>query len=106
MLRYLRKLVPEDFLSSLNIPGGRPNLDSRAYLVQMESEGSGMRTLYRYERGFQTLDFSDVQSKLPSKIGFNVKTYAAAADRLFELGLATIAGSLPLRTLRSGQFIG
>jgi hypothetical protein len=106
MRRYLRQSVPEDFLSSLNVPGGRPNLDSRAYLVQMELEGAGMRTLYRYERGFQTLDFSNAQSKLPSETSFNVKTYTAAADRLFELGLATIAGSFPLRTLTSRQVNG
>ncbi|KIX00530.1 uncharacterized protein Z518_10670 [Rhinocladiella mackenziei CBS 650.93] len=75
----LSQELAEDFVSSLSIPGRRPNFTSRTFLVQVEN--TGKREVYRYERGFEYLDFSSAQT-----------------NRLFVLGLATISGSLPVRT--------
>ncbi|KIW64496.1 hypothetical protein PV04_09425 [Phialophora macrospora] len=78
----LSQELAEDFLSSVNASGTRPNFASPTFLVQMES--TGKREVYRFDRGFAYLDFVSAQ-----------------ADRLFGLGLATIAGNLPFRPIES-----
>ncbi|KAF7503478.1 hypothetical protein GJ744_003707 [Endocarpon pusillum] len=82
----LSQELPADFVSSLSDPGG-PNLKSRAYLVQMDHDAT--QKLCCYNQGFQRLEFSH-----------------ASNDRLFELGLAAIAGSLPVRMVTNMQVEG
>ncbi|EPE34329.1 hypothetical protein GLAREA_10023 [Glarea lozoyensis ATCC 20868] len=80
--------VADDFTTSLQTPGQRPNFASPTYLVQIEE--SGAREVHHYKRGFEYLDFSSVQN-----------------GRLFELGLATLAavtsGAVMVSPLQLGK---
>lgn len=85
-------------------PGG-PNLHLPAYLVQIDHNGT--QKVHYYKQGFERLEFSHASSTLHT-IPLTVNVYMIvgrliydADDRLFELGLATIGGTLPIRTIRS-----